>query len=173
MAALNYPDHRFVAPSGPERAQLEGWLNFYRDTLLVKCDGLSDDQLRLQPVASSTLSLLGLLRHLTFVEVLWFEVRFSGLDTPLPYGRDNDQSSDFTDLHDTPLETVLSNFEATRQRVDALVASRRLDELSVGDRSGAERVDLRWIYLHLIEEYARHLGHADLLRELIDGRVGY
>lgn len=167
----SFPDEREVLHSGPERAQLESWLDFERDSLLVKCDALSEEQLKRRPVATSTLSLLGLVRHLTFVEQVWFEHRFAGLDTPEYYKRESDRDADFNDLDSTPVAEVFANFERARTLSDEIARAYPLETMA--KREGRQGlVDLRWIYLHLIEEYARHLGHADLLREMIDGATG-
>jgi uncharacterized damage-inducible protein DinB len=163
-----------VAPllSGPERDQLESWLDFYRATLLLKCAGLSVEQLSTRAVASSDLTLLGLLRHMTFVEQVWFEKVFAGRDVDDYYKRDDDRDADFHDLSSASLDVVVGLFHRACAMSRDVSSGRDLDEMALVARRGRE-VDLRWIYLHMIEEYARHCGHADLLRELIDGTTGY
>lgn len=158
--------------NGSEIAQLTAWLDFYRATLIVKCAGLDLGQLTMRPVASSSLSLLGLIRHMTFVEQVWFESTFANFAAPTYYSRDVDPDSDFNDLDSAPLEQVLANFDAACERSRELSEGHPLDTMAASQRRGRE-VDLRWIFIHMIEEYARHCGHADILRELIDGSTGY
>jgi len=158
--------------SGPERVQLESWLDFQRTTLLIKCADLDVDQLRRQPVATSLLSLLGLLRHMTFVEQVWFDAVFSGVEAPEYFKRAEDRDADFRDLDSATLDEVYELFLTACARSREVASGHDLDEMAAVERRG-RHVDLRWIYVHLIEEYARHLGHADLLRELVDGATGY
>ena len=158
--------------SGPERVQLESWLDFQRTTLLVKCAGLDVEQLSSRPVATSTLSLLGLLRHMTFVEQAWFDAVFAGLEAPEYFKRAENRDADFQELDSATLEEVYQLFLSATARSREVASGHDLDEMAAVERRG-RHVDLRWIYVHMIEEYARHLGHADLLRELIDGSTGY
>lgn len=156
--------------AGPERAQLEGWLDFHRATLLAKCAELDAAALTRRAIPPSNLTLLGLLQHMTLVEVWWFEVVLLDASAPLPYTRDDDPDAEFNDLSPAP-EAVADSFLAACRRSRDHAASLPLDALAA--RSGGDHdVDLRWIYTHMIEEYARHNGHADLLREVIDGRTG-
>jgi uncharacterized damage-inducible protein DinB len=172
MNEITAPERPEPPNSGPERAQLEAWLEFHRATLLRKCAELSVEQLRTRPVASSDLSLLGLVRHMTFVEQVWFQNVLDGLDVAGYYKREDDRDADFHDLHSATLDEVVELFLATCQRSRDLAAPHALDDMAATARRGRE-VDLCWIYVHMVEEYARHNGHADLLRELIDGEVGY
>ncbi|MGC2486715.1 MAG: DinB family protein [Acidimicrobiales bacterium] len=158
--------------SGPERLQLDAWLDFYRATLLQKCDGLGEAQLKTRPIASSTLSLLGLVRHLTFVEQAWFESCFAGRDVATFYKTDTDRELDFTDLDSDDVEEVFARYDRACALSRELALGHDLGEMGARPRRDRD-VDLRWIYIHLIEEYARHCGHADLVRELIDGATGY
>lgn len=164
-----------VEPPGDadERGMVEGWLDFHRATLDLKCAGLTDEQLRRAAVKPSALTLLGLVRHMTEVERHWFARVFAGRsgDGPL-YFSDEIPDGDF---RVGPADTYQEAAEAWRaqikeSRIHTELSS--LDELSAGaDRSG-ERYTLRWICSHMVEEYARHNGHADLIREAIDGRTG-
>ena len=156
---------------GLERPALEGWLDYYRATLLVKCAGLSYEQLCERSVAPSTLSLLGILRHMTKVEQIWFDIRFAGNDAARHYILPDDPGSDFSDLDSATLEEVYSLYLATCERSRSLCEHSGLDERVATVEREAD-VDLRWIFIHMIEEYARHCGHADLLRERIDGATG-
>ena len=168
---------RFERPkplsSGDERDQLVSWLAFYRATLLKKCSGLSFEDLCRRAVAPSSMSLLGLVRHMTFVEQVWFDARFAGNDVTEYYKRPDNREAEWTDLDSATLDQVVANFEHACETSDELARGHDLDELV--RRPGANRapVDLRWIFIHMIEEYARHCGHADLIRELIDGETGY
>jgi hypothetical protein len=166
------PHRSHVVFSGDERTQLESWLDFYRGTVLYKCDGLTPAQLKLHPVSTSHLSLLGIIRHMTFVEQAWCENSFAGKDVVEYYKREDDRDADFKDLDSVAIEVVVELYLHSIAASRALLAGHELDEMAAMPRRGRE-VDLRWIYLHLIEEYARHCGHADLLRELVDGTVGY
>jgi len=151
-----------------ERTMLDAWLDRHRETLLWKCEGLTDDQLRERSVPPSTMSLLGLVRHMAEVERGWF-AGFAGADTSDIYGR-GDEDADFNGVD---AADVAADFAVFRREVAAareLVADRDLDE--VVTMYGRE-FSLRWIVVHMVEEYARHNGHADLLRERIDGAVGY
>jgi uncharacterized damage-inducible protein DinB len=155
-----------------EREALEARLDFNRDTLMFKCVGLTASQLKERAVPPSRLSLLGLARHMTEVERWWF--RIHGADTDMPFPYDPDQTGqDFEAVDDAD---AAANIEAFGQEVEharEAVAGKQLDDLvrSHGDHPDRVR-NTRWIYLHMIEEYARHNGHADLTRERIDGATG-
>jgi uncharacterized damage-inducible protein DinB len=154
---------------------LTGWLDHHRAILLWKCDGLSDEQLKKRAVPPSTLSLLGLVRHMADVERGWFRQVFLGEDIPDVYDRSADEDADFNDVGEADPADAFRSFEqecaAARQ---VLTEAADLDVLSKrrSERTG-EAWSLRWIVTHMIEEYARHNGHADLLRESIDGATGY
>ena len=151
-----------------ERAMLDAWLDYHRATLLMKCAGLSDDQLKLRSAEPSTLSLLGLVRHLTDVERGWFRRGVGGQKGPEVgpiYYTDERPEGDFDDVDDAAPAAVFAAYAEEVERCRAAAAGVPLDQL-VGESS------VRWIYLHMIEEYARHNGHADLLRERIDGATG-
>ena len=157
--------------AGPERAQLEAWLDFHRATLLTKCAGLDEAQLTTRAVPPSELTLLGLLQHMTLVEVWWFDVVLLDSTTPLPYSSDDDRDAEFHDFSFAAPDAVAESFLAACERSRQNAASLDLDAIT--RRSGERfRFDLRWLYTHMIEEYARHNGHADLLREVIDGTTG-
>jgi hypothetical protein len=157
--------------SGDERAMVTVWLDYQRATLQWKCEGVAGRDLVRRGVPPSTLSLLGLVRHMTNVEWYWFEHIFRGGTSPKPISTDQDPDAAFNDLSPEWAASDLDRFcrqcdlsrdiVAEAPGLDALAASRDRGELS-----------LRWIMIHMIEEYARHNGHADLLREMIDGAVG-
>jgi uncharacterized damage-inducible protein DinB len=168
---------RETPTTGPEATQLRAWLDFHRDTLRMKCEGLDREQLA-RTLAPSTLTLGGLMKHMALVEDNWFSFVLLDRDrAPAWQGVDWDADPDW-DFHsareDSP-EELRRLFDEMCAASDAI-----LDE--VGDdldrrsaRTSHHRgtvFDLRWILLHMIEEYARHNGHADLIRESIDGAVG-
>jgi uncharacterized damage-inducible protein DinB len=153
--------------TGPERGILEGFLDWHRSTLLWKCAGLAAGQLALQSVPPSNLSLLGLVRHMADVERAWFRIRFRGEALPRLYDYEDaafehaDPARAEADFAAFTVECDLAREAAARASLD--------DEFTA--RSG-RILSLRWVYAHMIEEYARHNGHADLLRQRIDGATG-
>ncbi|MFJ8309739.1 MULTISPECIES: DinB family protein [unclassified Streptomyces] len=155
-----------------ERDMLDGWLEYHRETLAWKCSGLTDEQLKSAAVPSSALTLLGLLRHMAEVERWWFTTVFGGeADAPV-YSTDEDPDRDF---HFGPEDTYAEALATWRGEIAAArahAASHELDELSAGTSRNGKHFTLRWIYTHMIEEYARHNGHADLIREAVDGSTG-
>jgi uncharacterized damage-inducible protein DinB len=154
---------------------LDGWLEYHRRTLLTKCAGLTDEQLRIRSVEPSTLSLIGLLRHMTIVEYAWFEKVFTGAPERTLYSSDDDLDYEFNAIDDATGDEAHAEFLRACEISRVSTKGRSLDDVSVyapsADTPG--RVySLRWIMTHMIEEYARHNGHADLLRERIDGATG-
>ena len=173
MTETQLPPPRIDPPFvGSERLMLESWLEYHRATLLMKCAGLTDPQLKLRSAPQSSLTLLGLVRHMADVERGWFQRTLAGQDVPpIFYSAEYpDGDFDLTDRAD-----VTSDFATYADAVAACrmaaAAEPDLEAVGAGLRQGRE-VSLRWIYLHMIEEYARHNGHADLLRERIDGSTG-
>jgi hypothetical protein len=163
------PDTRREPPeTGDERAMLDGFLDFHRETLRWKCAELTDEQLRSYSVRSSALTLLGLVRHITEVERWWF-LPFVGAEPEPIYFTDEKPNDDFDALDTVPPADVFDRWAAEVERIRAAVAPIGLDTEFV--RRGRP-FSLRWVYLHMIEEYARHNGHADLIREGIDGVTG-
>jgi hypothetical protein len=158
-------------PVNAERAALEDWLRYHRQTLLFKCAGLSAEQLKTASVEPSKLTLLGLVRHMADVERTWFQRRFAGRDIGGLFWSDDDPDGDFDNVADADVGADFATYHAECDAADAAAAGHGLDETFLHTRTG-ERFDLRWVYLHMIEEYARHNGHADLIRERIDGAVG-
>ncbi|GAA1758133.1 DinB family protein [Luedemannella helvata] len=154
-----------------ERAMLEGWLTWQRDTLLWKCAGLTGEQLALASVEPSNLTLLGLVRHMAEVERVWFRIRSAGQDVgPLFLTPDNDDA-DLTDGTPASAEADFAAFRRECDLADEAAAGLPLEHTFPSPRSG-KPISLRWVYVHMIEEYARHNGHADLIRERIDGSTG-
>jgi uncharacterized damage-inducible protein DinB len=154
-----------------ERGMLDAWLDYHRATLAVKCEGLTDDQLRARAVPPSSLSLLGLVRHMGEVERSWFRRVLGGEQAPPRYYSDENPDGDFDDVAGAGVAEAFGYWrdECAHAR-ERVAAAPSLDVTGTG-RSG-DRYSLRWIMVHMIEEYARHNGHADLLRERIDGAVG-
>ncbi|SEG86975.1 Uncharacterized damage-inducible protein DinB (forms a four-helix bundle) [Nonomuraea solani] len=155
--------------TGDERTVLNNWLEWHRGTIAVKCAGLSDEQLRERSAAPSTLSLLGLVRHLAHVERVWFRRVLNGEDIPKLWDKDRHNDADFDEVGDASVKEAFSTWEEEVELARAISAAKPLD--AVGDRNGQD-CSHRWILVHVIEEYARHNGHADLLRERIDGVTG-
>lgn len=170
------PDGRPIPPlQADERATLEGWLDFHRATLALKCEGLDDRQIRLASVTPSSMTLLGLVQHLAEVERNWFQRVFAGQDVPPVHEADN--ADGFTPAADRGIDEALARWHAEVARSRELTAAASLDDTgSLSEQeaglAGGPGVSLRWILVHMIEEYARHNGHADLLRESIDGATG-
>ena len=153
-----------------ERKMLESWLEYHRVTLLIKCEGLDADVRKTRPVPTSKLSLHGLVRHMAEVERGWFRrVLLDQADAGPIWSDPDREDSELVPLDDADWGTDLARWQAECQASRAAAASRQLDD--VGTRRG-KPCSLRWIYVHMIEEYARHNGHADLIREMIDGSVG-
>jgi uncharacterized damage-inducible protein DinB len=154
-----------------ERATLLGFLEWQRDTLARKCAGLTPEQLRRRALPPSTLSLLGLVRHLAAVERGWFRRTLAGEEVPDLYTSDDDPDGDFNGVDAADPDQALATWADECQRSRDIVDQHSLDDQGRG-RTG-RAVSLRWILVHMVEEYSRHNGHADLLRETIDGETGY
>src|ERR1700684_2966451 len=149
---------------GSERDMLRGFLDYHRATLAMKCDGLADEQLRQQSMPPSTLSLLGLVRHLAEVERAWFRRVFEDNDAPMVWS----DTADFQAAYDASASTRAQAFAAW----DAEVQNSRRIQRAAYQRRWGEQVSLRMVLVHVLLEYGRHNGHADFLREGIDGTVG-
>jgi uncharacterized damage-inducible protein DinB len=181
-AATVYPDMWVDPDDDPretdvepvdERSTLVEFLRGYRLTLEMKCAGLDPEQLARRSVQPSTMSLLGLIRHMAEVERSWFLRIMAGQDVPKLYCTDEDRDGDWNGaLPDrSAVDEAWRAWRAEVRFADHFVS--QAPDLEVKAlRVGAEGTSLRWVLIHLIEEYARHCGHADLLRERIDGRVG-
>ena len=157
---------------GDDGAMLPAWLDYQRATLLWKCELLDGDALARRSVPPSPLSLLGIVRHMTLVEWNWFERWFAGADTPPPIPMEPDPDADWNELDPARAMEDVERFQRQCDISRAVVAvTQSMDQLVARPRRG-ESMSLRWIMVHMIEEYARHNGHADFLRELIDGATG-
>ena len=166
------PTPRTDPPFGSsERPALREWLDYHRATLELKCAGLDREGLIARPVASSLLSLHGLVRHMAEVERSWFRRVLEGQDAPPLYYDDEHPDGDFEFIEDADWTADLATWHAECDAARAIEAAAPSLDVTGTSRRGST-VDLRWIMIHMIEEYARHNGHADLLRELVDGSVG-
>jgi hypothetical protein len=150
-----------------ERSLLDGWLDYYRATLLAKCDGLTGRQLTTRSCEPSPMSLIGLVRHMTEMERAYGH-RLADRDIGWLYCTDENQEGDFEAATAAGAAVDLETFRAHCVRTRQIMAAHQLDDI-FGTRKSHT---LRWFCLYLIKEYARHLGHADLLRERIDGMTG-
>jgi uncharacterized damage-inducible protein DinB len=152
-----------------ERTTLDGWLDYHRATLVWKCEGLSDDQLKTASCPPSKMTLLGLVRHMSEVERGWF-AEFFGTDETFIYCSDDDIDADWEGLADADPATDIATLEREIATYREHAARFSLDDIHT-DARGRD-LSLRWVYTHMVEEYARHNGHADLIRERIDGATG-
>lgn len=153
-----------------ELSMLKAYLDYYRETFELKCAGVDPARLSERSAPPSTMSLHGLARHLAGVERFWFATNFAGSDLPMLYYSDDDPNQDFESLDGDPLaalEVWRAECERSRTIVDQ---AEDLDQVGLVKRGGS--YSLRWLLLRMIAEYAQHAGHADLLREGIDGAVG-
>ncbi|MFB6894734.1 DinB family protein [Kitasatospora sp. NPDC056327] len=159
-------------PAWDERTQLTTFLDYARATARAKCEGLSAENARKALLPGSPLmTVSGVINHLRWVEYHWFQVIFLGEEDHGPW-TDEDPDREMRIAVDFPLPQLLDEYAEQSARYRELVAGRGLDERAVGTVRGGLHVDLRWILHHLVEETARHNGHLDILRELLDGTTG-
>ena len=146
------------------------WMDYQRSTLLWKCELIGGEDLARRGVPPSPLSLLGIVRHMTLVEWSWFEEVFAGTETASPIPTDLDRDADWNDLNPSRAMEDMERFQRQCEVSRGIVAgASSFDDVAA---NGRDTISLRWILVHMIEEYARHNGHADFLREQIDGAVG-
>ncbi len=157
--------------TGDERTLADAWLDLHRQTLLWKCGGLTAEQLKLRAIERSDLSLLGLVRHMAEVERDWFRTRFAGAQLGYLYCTDDNMQAEF-DVAAADAESDLAVYTREVKAVRQTTMGRSLDETFM-DPNRKTEMSLRFVYSAMIQEYARHNGHADLLRESIDGRTGH
>jgi len=156
-----------------ERTMLVAWLDHHRATLELKCAGIPAERLAERSVPPSSLSLLGLVRHMADVERRWFRRCLVGEDVPPVYRTDAEPNRAFDRADGAEWEADVAAWRAECDRARELTAATgSLDAIAVEPARTGEPVSLRWILVHMIEEYARHNGHADLLRERLDGATG-
>ncbi|MEP6630657.1 MAG: DinB family protein [Lapillicoccus sp.] len=156
-----------------ERTNLQEYLRVYRITLRMKCDGLTPEQLAARSVPPSTMSLLGLVRHMAKVERDWFRLRGAREDAPRLYWSEQDRDEAFSDAapDQSVVDEAFARWDEEVAFSDRFVAAEP-DLGRVFTYRDGESISLRELLLHMVEEYARHCGHADLLRECVDGRTG-
>ena len=167
-------DGRTEGPTtGGERAVLDHYLDRARETVLLKVAGLDAAQLASRPVRPSSLSLLGVVRHLTEVEAYWLRVvLLDEQDVPDIHCTPSNPDGDFDDADPATAAADVAAYEAGLVTTRANAAAWTDLDIPVRGLRHGQQVNLRWILKHLVEEYARHLGHMDLLREAVDGRTG-
>lgn len=166
------PERATPPMTGDERTTIGAWLDFQRDTLLLKCEGLRDTQRRLASVPPSPLTLQGLVQHMAEVERNWFRRVLAGENAPPIYGPASDTTGHdggFVLVDDVTFEDAVTTWRREVDVARATCARYALDDTAPFHGT---RVSLRWICLHMIGEYARHNGHADLIRERVDGATG-
>lgn len=176
LAGMTWTAPDVVRPEPPntagEREMLEVWLDYERATLLTKCAGLSADQLKLRTTDPSSMSLLGLVRHMAEVERSWFRRRVDHQDDlEFIYCGPGNWDGEFDDIDTADAEADFVTYGREVEDARRVAAGHALDETFFHARDKVE-MNVRWVYVHMIEEYARHNGHADLLRERIDGATG-
>lgn len=170
--ATDPSDFRAEAPeTGDERAMLEGFLDYHRGTLLWKASGLTPAQLVTASVEPSGLTMLGLVRHCALNERWWFRQQAAQLDIPETYDLSENEDAELEDLDPDRAEEDFAIYRAEVSAAREAVRDLPLDH-TFKNRGRKTDMTLRWVYLHMIEEYARHNGHADLIRERIDGATG-
>ncbi len=160
-----YPARR----NDPELEMLRDWLDWHRATLLLKCAGLDATQLAERSVPPSNLSLLGLVRHLSDAERGWVRQTFRGEQIPDLYYRSDAPDADFEEAGPAGAEEDYERYRAECLAVDAALEGAKLDDMFT---FAEKATSIRWMLQHLVEEYARHNGHADLIRQAIDGSAG-
>jgi uncharacterized damage-inducible protein DinB len=164
-----------LQPTGDEAALLHSFLDYQRSILLRKAEGITEEQSRMR-IEPSEMSLLGLIRHMAEVERGWFRRRFAALEAPPLYYTDEDRDGDFHPQDTDTLAEALASLRTEIEFAQTSTLGTALDTLAKAipptQRIPGWQPNLRWILIHMIEEYARHCGHADLLRERIDGSVG-
>jgi uncharacterized damage-inducible protein DinB len=151
-----------------ERTTLTSMLDFLRATVVMKVEDLSDDQAFATPVPPSTLTLAGVVKHLSATERFWFSIDFAGLDVTWPFTDDDPHGNFRLETCDT-IASLSEEYQRECERSRAAVAGAALDDLAQGE---GMTFNLRYALTHMIEETARHCGHLDLLREVTDGRTG-
>ncbi len=172
MLAMTTAERPEAPRTADERTSLEGWLDFHRATLALKCEGLDDKQLREASVPPSGLTLLGLVRHMAEVERSWFRRVLDGQSAPPIWYSEEDLDGEFRVTEADTGEAAFAIWRDEVAEARAAAARHSLDTVVTRREHGHGDYNLRWIYLHMIEEYARHNGHADLIRERIDGVTG-
>lgn len=155
-----------------ELTSLLEWLEYEREAVINKLDGLTEEQARFQPAATAN-SLLALVNHLTYVEHWWLYECFLGKDPLLPDIFADDRDADFKPPADQTIEFTVKRYREECARSDEIArAAVSIDDVARHEKYAKAGLTLRWILVHMVEETARHAGHADITRELIDGAIG-
>jgi uncharacterized damage-inducible protein DinB len=164
------PSRSSPPPEGDELAVLSGFLDFLREAIVIKVTGVDVDDLR-HPMTDSGVSLLGIVKHLAYVERWWFARTFSGLDVAFPF-TDDDPDADWRIEADEHAEVIVDLYRTEIERSRAIAAASGPEDQSAMPGRHGGPYSLRWIMVHMIEETGRHAGHADILREQLDGATG-
>jgi uncharacterized damage-inducible protein DinB len=154
-----------------ERTMLVSFLDYFRETMCMFVDDLTPEQLRWTPADGSN-SIASIIRHLWYVEEWWFHECLQGLKPELPYDPDGDQDQDFVVPDQLTATELVDTYRGVWERANAAIAQMPLETVAKHPKGAERGVTLRWILVHMIEETARHAGHADITRQLIDGRTG-
>lgn len=171
MSELNQPRPAFITP---DKEMLNAFLDYHRAVLLHKLEGLSEENLRRRSLPSTTMTLLSIVKHLAYTERDWFQIIFAGQgqETEPPWSEE-DPDADWRIEPDETTEQILAFYQSQVEKSRQITAANNLDDLTSTSFSySPKQRSLRWVLLHMIEETARHNGHADLLRESIDGVTG-
>lgn len=163
-----------IPKTGSERAQLEGWLDTQRSLVRMKCEGLSDVDAHRQLLTTSPLmTVAGIVAHLRWVEYSWFHLNIDAVpdEGQTPWTEDGHPDAEMF-VAEVPLGRLLDDYDAECERSRAIAARYELDDVEQ-ESFGQPVASVRYILIHMIEETARHLGHLDIIRELLDGQVGY
>lgn len=157
------PDRRTPFPNADERTTLVQFLDYLRDSVVLKAEGLDEEAVR-RPMVDSGTSLLGLVKHLTMAEVAWFQWTFAGQEIAIPALELEDGDT---------LDSVVADYRAACAASNAVVeACTDVEQRAARPGTAPEEMSLRWVLVHMVEETARHAGHADILREQTDGSTG-
>lgn len=157
-----------------ERTQLIGWYDLQRAIVHFKCEGLSHDDLHRSVLPDSPLmTVAGILSHLRWTEQLWFEVIFAGGPADGPQFVEEPEDADMIVDHAVPLDQLLAEYDRQCAASNEIIAAHSLDDVGTHPDFDAANATLRWMVIHMVEETARHIGHLDTIRELLDGEKGY
>lgn len=156
-----------IDPHLPEKAMLKAFLDWYRDTVIRKVSGLTTEQASRRLVSTPT-NLLGIVKHLTYVEQGWFQRGMMGCALPVPW-TDEDPDADMRIEGDETVDGIVSSYRAAIAESNRIIDALNLDDVAQNRR---DPMTLRWVMVHMLEETARHAGHCDILREQTDGLVG-
>ena len=172
MPSYEHPGGRFEPDFVlSERDMMLGWLKFHRDTAIYKLEGLSDEDAHRRVVPTSELTPVGIVNHLAYVEWGWFRAVFAGEPEATIWAESGDDDIEFKTT--APVADAVAFYREQIARADEIIAGASFDDLAVFKRdSWPEHPSMRWIVSHMLEETARHNGHMDLLREMIDGSIG-